>query len=219
MVALMVMMLVDLLTLGTGLTAIDPATDADPFAGVGTGTLTGILIANALALFAGGMFAGRLANKARTTDASLHGILTWALTSLLGFWLLSSTVGSLVSGVTGIVGRGLAAVGQGIGAVAPDAAQAVEDALADQGVSVESIRQEARDLAQADGAAYGPEEAISGLAERFFAKEGQVDRQESIDAIGTAAVWACVGLLIGAGIAVLGSLSGRPKTLAEAKAV
>lgn len=266
LLALMVMLLLNLLTIGIGLTAIDPATEANPFAGVGTGTLIGILIANVLALFAGGWAAGRLANKPRGADASLHGLLTWALTTLLSFWLLSSAVGQLVSGVTGIVGEGLSTIGQGIGAVAPDAAQAVEDALADQGVSLESIRQEAQELAEAGPGATGTlEGTITGLAERFLTQEGQVDRQELIDAlvantelteadaeervdaweqqyqeavqalqearqeleeaaqqasdaVGSAAIWAFIGLVIGAGIAVMGSVMGRPKTLAEAKA-
>ena len=261
LVALMVMLLVNLLTLGFGLRSVDPAGEANPLSGVGTGAMIGLIVANVLALFAGGWTAGRLANKPRGTDATLHGILTWGLATLVGFWLLSSAVGQLVSGVTSVVGQGLSAVSQGISSVAPDAAQAVEDALADQSVSIEEIRQEARDLTGAGAAGDG---TTAGLVERFFTQEGQVDRQEVVDAltqntelsaaqaeqrvgdweqryqeaqtaleeaqqqleqaaqqasdaIGSAALWAFFGLLIGAAIAIAGSLTGRPKTMADAK--
>lgn len=263
LVALMVMLLINLVTLGIGLRAIDPATEQDPFSGVGTGTMIGIIIANALALFAGGWTAGRLANKLGGTDASLHGILTWGLVTLLSFWLLATAVGQLVSGVTGLVGQGLSLAGQGVSAVAPDAAQAVEDALSEQGVTLEGIREETSQLVETDEEA-APGETVSSLVERFFTEEGQVDRQELVDAltqntelseeeaeqqvsdweeryqqaaetldearqsleqaaeeasdaVGAAAIWAFIGLLIGAAIAILGSMLGRPKSIADAR--
>lgn len=261
LVALMVMTLIHLLVLGLGLQAIDPATERDPFEGVGTGALIGVIVANVIALFAGGWTAAKLANQPGRTDATLHGVLTWGLLTVLSFWLLSSAVGTLVSGVTGIVGQGLSAVGQGIGAVAPEAAQAVEDALADQGVSLDEIRQEIDEMATTDAEA--PLADTRALVERFFTEEGEVDRQEvtqalaantemseaeaeqqlaewearveeaqqtveearqqaevaaerASDAIGAAALWTFVGLLIGAIVAVLGSLAGRPATLTDA---
>lgn len=263
LVALMVMLLINLLTIGLGLRAIDPATEQEPFSGVGTGTMIGIIIANVLALFAGGWTAGRLANKPDSTEASLHGVLTWGLVTLLSFWLLATAVGQLVSGVTGIVGQGLSVVAQGASAVSPEAAQAVEDALSEQGVTLDSIRQEANQLAGTEGES-APGETVTALVERFFSEEGQVDRQELVDAlaqntelsdqqaeeqvstweetylqatqsleesrqrleqvaqdasdaVGAAAIWAFIGLLIGAAIAIAGSMLGRPKTVAEAR--
>src|SRR5690606_35055340 len=96
----------------------------------------------------------------------LHGILTWGLVTLLSFLLLSSAVGSLVSGVTGAIGQGLSLAGQGVAAVAPAAAQAVEDALAAQGVDLDDIREEGAQLiAQATEGEVEPEDAAADAAQ------------------------------------------------------
>lgn len=287
-VAVMVMLLVNLLTLGFGLQSIDPATEAEPLAGVGTGTLIGMIIGNALALFIGGWVAGRVAGETRGFEGALHGLLTWGLVTLVSVWLLSSAVGRLVSGVTSVVGQGLSLVGQGAAAVAPSAAQAVEDALQRQGVNLDSIRQEATQVLEqvtegqaqpeeaADEAAQaaqdivqnpqaagrrlnqlieqvfgetpsetvGREDVVTALVEsgmsqqeaertvanweetaqeareRLAAARQELEEaaQTAADTVGSAAIWAFFGLLIGAAIAMAGSAAGRPKTLEEARA-
>ena len=74
-VAIMVMMLINLLTLGIGLQSINPASEAEPLAGLGTGTTIGVIIANVLALFFGGWVAGRVAGETRGLEGALHGLL------------------------------------------------------------------------------------------------------------------------------------------------
>lgn len=166
LVAIMVMLLINLLTLGIGLQSIDPATEARPLAGLGTGTTIGVIIANVVALFLGGWVAGRVAGVTTPFGGVLHGILTWGLVTLLSFLLLSSAVGSLVSGVTGAIGQGLSLAGQGVAAVAPEAAQAVEDALAAQGVDLDDIREEGAQLiAQATEGEVEPEDAAADAAQ------------------------------------------------------
>ncbi len=163
-VAIMVMMLINLLTLGFGLRSIDPATEAQPFAGLGTGTTIGMIIANVLALFLGGWVAGRLAGEVRGLEGAMHGLLTWGLVTLFSVWLLTTAVGRLVGGVASVVGQGLSLAGQGVAALAPEAAQAVEDALANQGVDLESIRQEATEVL-GQVSQVPPEEAADEAAE------------------------------------------------------
>src|SRR5690554_197854 len=163
-VAIMVMMLINLLTLGFGLRSIDPATEAQPFAGLGTGTTIGMIIANVLALFLGGWVAGRLAGEVRGLEGAMHGLLTWGLVTLISVWLLTTAVGRMVGGVASVVGQGLSLAGQGAAALAPGAAQAVEDALASQGVDLESIRQEAAQVLE-QTTQVPPEEAADEAAE------------------------------------------------------
>lgn len=161
-VAIMVMLLVNLLTLGIGLQSIDPATEAEPLAGLGAGTTFGVIVANVLGLFFGGWVAGRVAGETRGFDGALHGLLVWGLVTLLSFWMLSTAVGRLVGGAASAVGQGLSLVGQGASALAPTAAQAVEDALEGQGVNLESMRQEAAQfLEQATDGAAQPEDAAA----------------------------------------------------------
>lgn len=280
-VAIMIMLLINLLTLGIGLQTIDPASESQPLAGVGTGSMIGVIIANVLALFFGGWVAGRVAGETGGFEGALHGLLTWGLVTLLSFWLLTTAVGRLVSGVTSAIGQGLSLAGQGVAAVAPDAAQAVEDALAEQGVNLDSIREEATQfLEQTTGGEAQPEDAVDEAAEaasdiaqdpqaagqrldqlisQVFGEDPSdaVDRddvvaalvdngmseaeaeqtvtnweqtiqeaqarleaaqqdleeaaQAATDAIGSAAIWAFVGLILGAVIAMVGSAAGRPK--------
>lgn len=287
-VAVMVMLLVNLLTLGFGLQSIDPVTEAEPLAGVGTGTIIGMIIANVLALFLGGWVAGRVAAETRAFEGALHGLLVWGLVTLVSIWLLSTAVGRLVSGVTGLVGQGLSLAGQGVAALAPQAAQAVEDALAAQGVNLDSIRQEAtRFLEQATEGQAQPEQAgeaaadaaqdivqdpqaagqrLQQLVDQVFGENpsdsvnrddvvtalvetgmSQAEAEQTVanweqtaeearqrieaarqeleeatqtatDAIGSAAIWAFFGLLLGAVIAMVGSAAGRPKTELDARA-
>ena len=155
LIALMILLLINLLGVGLGLESINPATEADPLSGIGTGLSITVIIANLLALFFGGWAAGRLAGTPRTTEGVLHGILVWGLLTLLTFWLLTTAVGRLVGGAASAVGQGLSLVGQGASAVAPDAAAAVENALSAQGVSLQSIRQEAQGLLSNVGGATG----------------------------------------------------------------
>ncbi len=104
-----------------------------------------------IALFAGGWVAGRLAGMPRKTDGVLHGIVTWGLTTLITFYLLTTGVGRIVSGVTGVVGQGLAFVGQGIEAVAPRVSSTVQDELNARGFDLSSIRAEAYTLLRQTG--------------------------------------------------------------------
>ena len=299
LIALMITLLINLLGLGLGFESINPATEADPLAGVGTGLGITVIIATILALFFGGWTAGRLAGNPRTTEGVLHGILVWGLVTLLSFWLLSTAVGRLVSGVTGAVGQGLSAIGGGVAAVAPDAAGAVEDALQAQGVSLESIRGEAQgllsnaegvDVVEGEGsvqetageAAQNVESTAQAIAQNPQAASGEINElidqlsasgesladsanrqdlvealaantnlsqaeaentvdgwistlqdadvnlqgaqqelelaaQNASDAVGRAALWSLVGLLIGALIAGIGGAVGSPSNPKQAR--
>ncbi len=146
LLALMVMMLINLLLLGFGAAAVDPAQEQDPLSGIGMGSAIGLIVSNLIALFVGGWVAGRLANKPNTTEGILHGLLTWSVLTVASFMLLTSVLGTVVGGVTSVVGRGLSLAGDGMAAVAPDAAQAVQEAIGGQGLSLGNIREEARQI-------------------------------------------------------------------------
>lgn len=128
--ALMVQLLLSILGLGVGAGAIDPLSEANPVAGIGTGAGIWFAVSLLLALFAGGYVAGRAAGIPRRQDGMLHGLLTWALTTLLTFYLLTTTVGGLIGGTTRVFGQTLAATGRGIATVAPQVAEAAGDAAA-----------------------------------------------------------------------------------------
>ncbi len=167
LLGLMTLVVLNLLTLGIGLQTINPADEADPLAGLGTGLTITTIIITLLAFFIGGWVAGRLAGFARRTTGVLHGLLTWGVLTLVSFMFLSSAAGRLISGVTGAVSQGLSLLGQGVGALAPGAAQAVEDALSAQGVNLDTIGQEVQQLVQqvTEGEAGAEAEQVAGEAE------------------------------------------------------
>ncbi|MBZ9728382.1 hypothetical protein LB467_01670 [Salegentibacter sp. JZCK2] len=97
--ALAVAFLLNLLGLGIGLSSINPMTESDPLAGLGTGTIIWWGLSNLAALFVGGMVAGRMSGFTSGADGGLHGFLAWALYAVVTFYFLTSTVGSIMSGL------------------------------------------------------------------------------------------------------------------------
>lgn len=150
-VALVVQLALSLLGLGIGIGTIDPMTEQNPMSGLGTGALIWWIVSMLISLFIGGWVAGRLAGMPTTSDSILHGIVTWSLFTLFSFYLLTSAVGQVISGVGGIIGKTLSLAGQGIAAVAPQAADAVQGQLQSNNINTETIKQEVRQLLQQTG--------------------------------------------------------------------
>lgn len=143
-IALALQIALNILGLGIGVSAINPATEANPMSGFGTGAAFWFSIATLLSLFAGGWVSGRLAGIPRTVDSSLHGLLTWGLATLLLFYLLTSTVGTLIGGTFRALGNGLSAASRGVAAAAPEVAGVVKEQLVQSGVELDlsSIKEE-----------------------------------------------------------------------------
>jgi hypothetical protein len=106
--------------LAVGLSTIDP-TDRGSLRA--SGLFTGLwgAIAPLAALFVGGVVAGRAAGVLERKTASIHGLVMWGVTLLLGTWMVASLLGS-VMGAVGSAGR--TAVQAGGGALAGLAGQA-----------------------------------------------------------------------------------------------
>ncbi|WP_266204331.1 hypothetical protein [Pontibacter kalidii] len=150
-VALVVHLTLSLLGLSIGMGSIDPVEEQNPMSGLGTGTLIWWVVSMLLALFAGGWVAGRLAGMPTAFDSILHGILTWSLFTLVSFYLLTTAVGSVISGVGSVVGKTLSLAGQGVAAVAPRAADAIGTELEQRGIDFQTAKQEARQILQQTG--------------------------------------------------------------------
>jgi hypothetical protein len=109
-VALVVQILLSTLGAGLGIATLGTASAETPEASTFS-VLAGIwyLIAGLGAAYLGGYIAGRLSGKTSATTGALHGLTTWALTTLCVLYLLTSTVGNLVggafSGLTSVVGQ------------------------------------------------------------------------------------------------------------------
>ena len=151
LLALVTELALSMLGVGIGLSTVDPMQERNPFNGIGTGAIIWYGISTLIALYVGGLVAGRLAGSPRRADGMLHGLLSWCLVTLFTFYLLTTAVGGIISGVGGLAGRTLTAAGSGIAAVAPQAGSAIQSELQKQGIDVNDLKREARTLLQQTG--------------------------------------------------------------------
>ncbi len=78
----------------------------------GTGAMIWAGISMLLAALIGAYVAGRMSGLKRKTDGILHGVVSWAVTTLLFVVLATSAGGSLLSGLFSSLGQGATAVAQ-----------------------------------------------------------------------------------------------------------
>ncbi|HET9503768.1 MAG TPA: hypothetical protein VFO93_09510 [Hymenobacter sp.] len=162
--ALVLQLALSLLGLGIGLGTIDPLTEQDPMAGIGVGAAIWWVVSMLISLYLGASVAGRLAGMPRPTDGLLHGLLTWSVVTLFTFYLLTTAVGRIIGGVTGVAGRALSGVGSGIAAVAPQAGEAIKGELKERGIDLNDVKREARLLLRQTGKAELSPEALERQA-------------------------------------------------------
>ncbi|MCA8831148.1 hypothetical protein [Hymenobacter pini] len=151
LLALVTQLTLGLLGLGIGLSSVDPLEEQNPMSGFGTGAAVWWGLSTLAALYLGGLVAGRLAGLPRRTDGMLHGLVTWALVTLLTFYMLSTAAGRIISGATGVAGRALSVAGRGVAAVAPEAGEAIKGELKERGIDVSDLKREARLLLRQTG--------------------------------------------------------------------
>ena len=150
--ALVVQLLLGMLGMGIGMSTIQPASGDMPSAqALGIGAAMWWVVTSLVALFIGGWVAGHLAGVPQRLDGTLHGLLTWAVTTLLTVYLLSTAVGNLLSGTVGVLGSVASGAGQAIGAVAPKAGEAIQRELAQRNIGLDDIRREAMTLLRQTG--------------------------------------------------------------------
>ena len=101
---LSVLLVLNLIGLSIGLGSIDPTEESNPLNGIGTGTIIWWILSNLIALFIGGFVAARVGVSFATNSGIVQGIMTWALYTIISAWLLTSAVGSIISGVGSVVG-------------------------------------------------------------------------------------------------------------------
>ncbi len=107
-VGISVQLVLTLLGIASGLTM----TSIQQGEGPGTGALIWAGISMLISALVGAYVAGRMSGLKRKTDGILHGVVSWAVTTLLFVWLATSAGGSLLSGLFSSVGQGATAISQ-----------------------------------------------------------------------------------------------------------
>lgn len=180
-VAMVVELALGVLGIGIGLGVVNPATDQQPLAGVGVGAGIWFAASTMIALFVGGWVAGRMAGFPRASAGLLHGVVMWGLTTLISFYFMTTAVGMLMSGVAGVIGKGLTLLGQGVQVFAPQA----EQQLQQRGITLDTIINQGQQLYANAGQANQQE--FTGSLKKLFANPNQpgteADRENVVNAL------------------------------------
>ncbi|MBF9173305.1 hypothetical protein ABFU49_00415 [Xanthomonas campestris pv. campestris] len=132
-IALVTYLSLSVLGTAIGASTIDPLREANPVSGLGTGAGIWLALSTLVSIAVGAFVAGRLA----TARGGLHGLLSWAVTSLITTWLVAALASSAVGAVSGVVGKGLSLTGQGIAAAAPSLSNGVQQELKQPGIDLD----------------------------------------------------------------------------------
>lgn len=141
-ISMITQFLLSMLGLGIGVSTIEPASGDSPAASTFSisaaiwWTVSGIISA-----FVGGWVAGRLSGAPSTSSAALHGLVTWATTTLIVLYLLTTTAGALMGGAFSFLGNTLSTAGEAVRSVAPQLGQATQGPMGDLRREVESSMQ------------------------------------------------------------------------------
>jgi len=190
-VTLAVQLLLTLLGLAIGASSIDPGAGGTPDATTfGTTTAIWWLITTAISIFAGAWVAARLAGMPTRTDSMLHGIITWAAATLLGVYLLTSTIGSLLGGAFGVLGNVASTVGQSASSltqgalqVLPDDIRSQAEGLFDQAPAAAGQAQQQADQARQAAGGGSSTDAIQRVVRGVQEGASPQDRQAAVNVI------------------------------------
>jgi hypothetical protein len=201
-VVLATQILLSMLGIGIGASTVNPMTEQDPASGLGTGAAIWFGISTLISLFLGGWVAGRLAGVPLKTDSMLHGLLTWGLSTLLTFYLLTSAIGGLLGGTA-----------RALGGVASTATQGAATAASGAAGQPQIINQARGAIDKAANEAERLKDQAQSNAPELQARARQAGETA---ASGTSkAAWATFAiLLLGAIAAAMGGQKATPRDLA-----
>jgi len=184
-VALVVQLLLNLLGAGIGAAVIDPASNDNPSATtLSVSTAVWFIVSGIIASFAGGYISSRLSGRPVRSTGALHGVVSWAVTTLLVIYLLTSSVGTLVGGVF----SGLGSIVSGAGSTVATAAATAAPALATATDPIAGIEQNIRDASGGNDPAALRDAAVASVRAALTGDQAKADeaRNRAADAISKA---------------------------------
>ncbi|MGQ0595019.1 MAG: hypothetical protein ACT4QB_20985 [Gammaproteobacteria bacterium] len=219
MVALGIQLVLNMIGAGLGFSAIDPLEGETP--SVTTFSIASglwMLVSSIVALFAGGWLASYLAGLTHDEDGMLHGLVTWALSTLVLVLFLVAIFGSLLFGT-------LNALGIGATVVAPQAAQSAASApISEQDIRVfinqlmtEGISKKA--LVDTVVARTSLSRAEASQAVDEAQETARVAADKTAEAFAHVLLWGALALIAGAMAAGSGGYVGTPSRISRQRAV
>ncbi|THK35212.1 PhnA-like protein [Ensifer sp. MPMI2T] len=183
--ALAVQFLLNLLGVGIGAAVIEPTTSDNP--NPSTFSIAGGLwfaVSGIVAAFVGGYVASRVSGRPSTTTGSYHGLTSWAVTTLVILYLLTTSVGALVGGAF----SGLSSIIGGVGKTAATMTTAAAPAIATSVDPMADIERQVRSAAGGNDPAALRDAAVAAVQAAVTGDEATAEeaRNRAADAIAKA---------------------------------
>lgn len=233
-------MLLTLLGLAAGLTAVEPQA-AQPVGAVPMATGIWAGISMLISAFIGGYVAARMSGLSRLADGVFHGFVAWGVTMLLFAYLATTAMGNLLGGAFSMLGQGLSTTAQvAASAAAGGEAQGggisgqletlIKGDANDGTITPEALRQ-VQDRLQAGDRAGAinlmvnemgfTQERANQVADQgllLFGQSGQVSQQareaasETVNTLAAASWWLFFGILLSMALGIWGGAVGVRST-------
>jgi hypothetical protein len=131
-----------------GLSTVEPGDDGSVQT---SGIVTGVwgIVAPLIALFVGGLVAGRVAGPATKLTGALHGLVMWGITAIGGVWVLGMVVSGVATGAVDVSKTAIGAMDEGFILNVTDAVAAPNERLAAAGaplISANDVRAASQDV-------------------------------------------------------------------------
>lgn len=188
LVAVGVWLLLHVLGIGAGLTAIDPArTDSLRRAGIGTGVWS--MLAPILALFVGGLVVGRLAGPLSRLTGAIHGAVVWSLSTVASMALVWIAATALLGGAAAAGSQMAGGAGDMMSSITGGGGRGDDgrsDPLAALGLSASDLLAPINQRLQAAGKPPVRADQLADAARdalRTSVREGRVDRDVLVDSL------------------------------------
>jgi len=178
--ALVTQVIVNLVGVGVGLASVGTTAADNPSASaVSMGAGVWFVASGLVASLAGGLIAGRLSGKTLPGAAALHGLVSWAVTTLVVLYLLTSAASGLVGGTLGTVSGALGGAGSLVGGSVQTAAQAAAPSLSKIANPLDGIEDKVRQQTAGQDPQAARDAAVAAIKALFTGDAAQKQQAEA----------------------------------------
>ncbi len=178
--ALVTQVVVNLVGVGVGLASVGTTAADNPSAStVSMGAGIWFVASGIIASLAGGLVAGRLSGKPLPGAAALHGFVSWAVTTLVVLYLLTSAASGIVGGTLSTVSGALGGAGNLIGGTVQTAAQAAAPSLSKISNPLDGIEQKVREQSAGQDPQAAKDAAVAAVRAVLTGDPAQKDQAKS----------------------------------------
>ncbi|MCP1536902.1 PhnA-like protein [Methylorubrum extorquens] len=176
--ALVTQVVINLAGVAAGLASVGLDTAENPSASnFSLGAGAWFVVSGIVASLVGGLIAGRLAGKPLRGIAGLHGFVSWAVTTLVVLYLLTSAASGVVGSAVNTVGSALGGAGNLVGGTVQTAAQAAAPSLSKVSNPLDRIEQRVKDQAAGQDPQAARDAAVSAV--RALLSGDAADKQQA----------------------------------------